>query len=268
MTAGLRRRIAARGLDWIVPEWPAPPGIGALVTTRNGGVSRAPFATMNPGAHCGDDPAAVEANRRLLDQVAGRSPLWLAQVHGHDVVEVDAQSDAQSDAPVADAAIVRRPGRAAAVLVADCLPIMLADRRGGVAAVAHAGWRGLADGVAEATVAAMRVAPGSLIAWLGPAIGPAAFEVGADVHDVFCDADPDAARCFVPATRPQKWLADLYGLARLRLRHAGVIEIHGGGRCTVAEPATFFSYRREGVTGRMAALVWVCSSEGNENTGL
>lgn len=252
MSDDLAARLTAARLDWIVPEWAVPPSVRALATTRHGGASAAPYDSLNLGLRSGDDPAAVRANRRRLSAVAGCSPLFLRQLHGITVVEVD-RVDGE---PEADAAVARTPRRAAAVLVADCLPVLLADRDGTVVGAAHAGWRGLAAGVVEATVAGMRVAPDRLVAWLGPAIGPGAFEVGEDVRAAFCAADAGASACFAPG-QPGKWFADLYALARQRLAAVGVQEVCGGGACTVAERDRFFSYRRDRVTGRMAALVWL-----------
>lgn len=237
---------------WIVPEWPAPARVRAFVTTREGGVSTAPYASLNLGQRVNDDAAAVARNRALVRDCLPAEPAWLLQVHGNRVVEALPGTD-----PVeADAAFARVPGRVCAIQVADCLPVLLTDRAGTVVAAAHAGWRGLASGVVENTVRAMDVAPSSLLAWLGPAIGPAAFEVGADVREAFLRHDPGAAAAFVDH-RPGKWLADLFELARRRLREAGVDAIHGGGLCTVSDPARFYSHRRDRVTGRMAALVWL-----------
>ncbi len=250
MSRGLRERLAEAQVDWIVPDWPVSSRVCALVTTRHGGVSAAPFDTLNLGLRSGDDPAAVRANRRRLNAVAGCTPVFLRQQHGSTVVDID-RADGE---PEADAAVARTSGRAAAVLAADCLPVLLADRDGTVVGAAHAGWRGLAAGVVEATVAKMGVAPDRLVAWLGPAIGPGAFEVGDEVRAAFCAADADAATCFAQG-RPGKWFADLYALARRRLAARGVREVYGGGACTVTGHR-FFSYRRDRTTGRMAALVW------------
>lgn len=241
-------------LPLLRPDWPAPVGIRACVTTRIGGVSAAPFDTLNLGARTGDDAAAVAANRDRLIAAAGlpAAPRWLAQVHGTRVV---AARDVAPDATESDASWSERPGEVCAVLVADCLPVLLCDRDATCVAAAHAGWRGLAGGVLEATVAALPAAPGALRAWLGPAIGPAAFEVGEEVREAFLGADAGAAGCFRPSPAG-RWLADLYGLARRRLHALGVEAIHGGGFCTYREPGRFFSYRRDGRTGRMAALIW------------
>ncbi len=237
--------------DWIVPDWPAPANIRAIITTRAGGVSRGPFASLNLGLRTGDDPQAVAANRARLRAALPQEPKWLRQVHGGDVVD----ADALTGTPEADASIARRAETVCAVMIADCVPVLLADRDGTVVAVAHAGWRGLAVGVIENTVSALGRDPGGLLAYLGPGIGPRAFEVGLDVRDAFLARDPQAAAAFAPQA-PGKWLADLFLLARQRLQRAGVDSIHGGGLCTYSDTARFFSYRRDRTTGRMAALIW------------
>jgi YfiH family protein len=204
----------------------------------------------------GDAPARVLANRELLARVLPAEPLWLDQVHGTRVIEFAA---AAGHPPAADGALARRPGQVLAVMTADCLPVLLADRAGSVVAVVHAGWRGLAAGVIEEAVRAMGQAPGTLLAWLGPAIGPLAYEVGAEVREAFVRADPGAAAGFAArgADRPGKYLADLYALARHRLSRLGVEAVYGGRACTYSEPQRFFSYRRDGETGRMATLIWL-----------
>jgi hypothetical protein len=238
----------------IVPDWPAPARVRAVVTTRVGGVSRPPWNSLNLADHVGDDPADVAENRRRLREEAKLpgKPLWLKQVHGCDVVDVDERASGCA----ADAAVATEPGRVCAVLTADCLPVLFCDRAATVVGIAHAGWRGLAAGVLEQTVARLGCPAPDLLAWLGPAIGPQAFEVGDEVRSAFVARDPQAADCFLPSPRG-RWLADLYGLARLRLLRAGVEEIHGGGLCTFSDAARFYSYRRDGVTGRMASLVWL-----------
>jgi len=253
----LAQRIAAAGFDWIVPDWPAPPGVGALVTTRTGGVSVGAHATMNLGKGAGDADDAIAENRRRLLAFLPAAPRWLHQVHGATVVVQRAQQD--NVAAIGDAAVTRERGVVCAVLTADCLPVLLADRRGSVVAVAHAGWRGLVARVLESTVDTMQglgAEAGDLIAWLGPAIGPAAFEVGADVYDAFRATQRDAEECFVAAS-PRKWYADLYGLARHQLAASGVVAIGGGGFCTKTDATRFYSWRRERTGGRMAALVWL-----------
>ena len=237
--------------EWIVPDWPAPDTVRAFVTTRAGGTSAGPYASFNLGLRTADDPAAVSANRAALRSLLPQEPVWLRQVHGNRVID----ADGRPTAPEADAAVARNPGSVCAVLVADCVPVLLTDREGGTVAVAHAGWRGLASGVIENTVREMQCAPATLLAFIGPGIGPRAFEVGADVRDAFVAGDPEAASAFVPHA-PGKWLADLFALARRRLAHAGVPAVFGGGLCTHSDPERFFSHRRNPVTGRMAAVIW------------
>ena len=234
------------------PDWPAPPAVKALQTLRGGGCSSAPWDSFNLGDHVGDQPQCVAANRAVLRALLPAAPCWLQQVHG--TLAVDAENGPKP--VVADAGFTHRRGRVCAVMTADCLPVLFCDRAGSVVAAAHAGWRGLAGGVLESTLAAMAVAPGEVLAWLGPAIGPAAFEVGDEVRAAFVGGIPDAAAAFVPVS-VGKWLADLYALARLRLQRAGVPSIHGGEACTFSDPARYFSYRRDGVTGRMATLIWL-----------
>jgi YfiH family protein len=238
-------------LQWIIPDWPAPANVRALVTTRHGGVSSGPYASLNLGARTDDDPAAVAANRARLQAHLPQPPKWLAQVHGSTVVD----ADGLPDIPSADASIARQPGTVCAILIADCLPILLTDRAGSCVAAAHAGWRGLAGGVIANTVARMPADPGDLMAYIGPGIGPGAFEVGDDVLHAFCDESPEHRSAFA-ALRPGKWLCDLPALARIALRRAGLTRIYGGSDCTVSDPQRFFSYRRDKVTGRMAALIW------------
>ena len=238
--------------DWITPDWPAPGGVHALSTTRLGGVSEGPYQSLTLGDHVGDRTEHVATNRARVASCLPAPPLWLAQVHGTCVVDAARAVDGAQ----ADASIVRTRDRVCAVMTADCLPVLFCDQRGQVVAAAHAGWRGLAGGVLEATLAAMAVPAPDVMAWLGPAIGPAAFEVGDEVRAAFVAADPAAAAAFVPHAAG-KWLADLYSLARLRLHAHGVTAIYGGDRCTVSEPGAFFSHRRDRVTGRMASLIWL-----------
>ena len=244
----LATQLSAAGLDWIVPEWPAPGSVRALSTTRHGaGNDVADFARMQPAAGA----------RALLRRFVPREPLWLAQTHGTTIVDADLS---HRTAPEGDGAVSRVASHVCAVLSADCLPVLFAARSGAVVAAAHAGWRGLAAGVLEAAVASMQVAPANVLAWLGPAIGPNAFEVGPDVYAAFCDRDPGAGSHFV-ATRKGKWHADLYALARRALARAGIDQasIYGGGRCTYSESSLFHSYRRGGVgrDARMATLIWL-----------
>ena len=237
--------------DWLLPDWPAAVNVRAVCTTRVGGCSRGAFASLNLAAHVGDDPDDVARNRTQLRAVLDLpgEPAWLEQVHGSEVIGARGPQPRRADASFARAA-----GVVCAVLTADCLPVLLCDTAGSRVAAAHAGWRGLAAGVLENTVAALN-AP-DLMAWLGPAIGQQAFEVGAEVRQAFVAPHPDCAAAFAQAGGG-KWRADLYELARLALRRAGVREIYGGGWCTYGEPERFFSYRRDGATGRMASLIWL-----------
>ena len=244
------------GPELILPDWPAPAGVRSAFTLRGGGVSRPPFDTCNIAAHVGDEPPAVAENRaRLRSSLALRSePAWLEQVHGHRVVDLDMQTAPASLGP-ADAAVTRMAGRICAIQVADCMPVLFAARDGSAVGAAHAGWRGLAGGVLEATVRAMNTPAAELLAWLGPAIGPAHFEVGEEVRAAFLATDAAAAAAFAANARG-RWQCDLYALARRRLAALGVRTIHGGGLCTSADAGRFFSYRRDGRCGRMAALIW------------
>lgn len=247
------------------PLWPDLPHVHAFVTGRSGGVSEGPWGLadasaggLNLGMGSGDEPAIVLENRRRLRQALPASPHWLKQVHGA-AVHV-AEGSPQEDPPEADASLTAHPDTVLAVLKADCLPVFLADDEGRVVAVAHAGWRGLAAGVLEACVQGMRQrlpASTSLRAWLGPAIGQSAFEVGDDVHQAFCDVDPLAAACFAPGARAGKWQADLAGLARLRLKAANVDRVDGVGSCTFSDRERFWSYRRDGRCGRMGSIIWM-----------
>ena len=239
--------------DLIVPDWPAPARVRAVSTTRHGGVSAPPYGSLNLAEHVGDDPVCVAENRRRLMAAVGypAEPAWLKQVHGTTVIAAG-----QARAPmVADAAWTREPGRPCVVMTADCLPVLLCDRAGTVVAAAHAGWRGLASGVIAA-VTSMKASPVELLAWLGPAIGPDAFEVGAEVRTAFLELDADNADCFQPSPAG-RWLADLYELARRQLRALGVSAVYGGDYCTFGDSKRFFSYRRENPTGRMATLIWL-----------
>jgi YfiH family protein len=245
-----------RSIAALHPDWQVPPGVRAAFTLRPGGVSAGAYASLNLGAHVGDDARAVAENRRraAAELALPAEPLWLTQLHGTTVVDADKQ--AVQAAPRADAAITRQAARVLAVLVADCLPVLLARRDGAAVAVAHAGWRGLAAGVLEASVAAIGGAGDHLCAWLGPSIGPAHFEVGGEVRAVFAARDPQATAAFVRNARG-RWQCDLQQLARQRLSALGVRSIHGEPRCTFSEAESFYSYRRDGVTGRMAALIWL-----------
>jgi hypothetical protein len=241
--------------EWIVPDWPAPARVRAFVTTRDGGVSTGEYASMNLGLTSGDAPGNVERNRAIVRACLPGDPTWLAQVHGNAVADLDAARP--DERPRADAAVTSTAGRVAVVLTADCMPLFLADANGTRVAVAHAGWRGMAAGVIENAVRSVAADGGEVHAWMGPAIGPRAFEVGIEVKEAFERADPAAASAFAPPHRPGKFLADLYALARQRLAAAGVRSIHGGGFCTRDEPRRFFSYRREPRSGRMGAFIWL-----------
>lgn len=242
--------------DWLLPDWPAPPGVRALCTTRAGGVSPGPYASLNLGAHVGDAAAHVAANRQRVAGAIGARPVFLRQVHGVEVLRLAADD---GDGQTADACFTDAPGIACTVMVADCLPVLLCDAAGTRVGAAHCGWRGLAGGVLERLLASFD-APGAM-AWLGPCIGPRAFEVGAEVKAAFEAHAPEAAQCFRPAQAEDKWFGDLAALARQRLRALGVSQVYGndGGPdwCTVGHPSRFFSYRRDGAaSGRFAALVW------------
>ncbi len=253
---------------WIVPDWPAPVRVRALSTTRHGGVSAGPYGLadgtpggLNLGTHVGDDPASVTMNRQRLAAPLPAMPRWLEQVHGCGVVTADGAS---VDVPQADASITTEAGHVCAIMTADCLPVLLCDAAGTVVGAAHAGWRGLCDGVIEATLARMAAHAGpdpQWMAWLGPAIGPTAFEVGAEVRRAFLDRASDEDRAAVEAAfrpgAPGKYWADIYTLARIRLARAGCTQVHGGDTCTVTDADRFYSYRRDRTTGRMATLVWI-----------
>lgn len=246
--------MSAHRLALITPDWPAPARVQAAATTRVGGVSSGVYGGLNLGDHVGDDPRAVSENRRMLRAALElpAEPRWLTQVHGCDLADAGAAGDC-----IADAAIATAPGAVCAVLTADCLPVLLCDRRGERVAAVHAGWRGLADGIIEAAIAALALPPRRLLAWLGPAIGPDAFEVGDEVRERLTVGlgDP-AASAFRPSSRG-RWLADLPRLARQRLAAAGVEHVSGGTDCTYSDAGRFFSYRRDGTTGRMATLIWL-----------
>lgn len=240
--------------DWLHPDWPAPKAVRAVTTTRAGGASRGPYAGFNLAAHVGDTAAAMAENRAYLRTALDlpAEPAWLEQVHGTGVARLDTEQ------PVcrADASVTTTPGRVCAVLTADCLPVLFCNRAGTAVAAAHAGWRGLAAGVLETAVAELKSPPDDILAWLGPAIGPAAFEVGEEVRAAFVSRQADTTAAFQPA-RAGKYRADLYALARLRLAAMGITAVYGGGWCTHTDAQRFFSYRRDGITGRMATLIWL-----------
>jgi YfiH family protein len=239
---------------WILPGWPAPARVRAFVTTREAGVSEGEYGSLNLGASGGDDPARVAANRAIVRALLPSEPRWLAQVHGAAGADLDAPGE--GGPLVADAAATSVAGRVAVVLTADCLPVFLCLEDGSRVAVAHAGWRGLAAGVLENAVASLGGEPARAMAWLGPAIGPQAFEVGPEVREAFVGVQAGASAAFVPRGAG-KFLADLYALARLRLARAGVERVHGGGFCTYTERHRFFSYRRAKDSGRMGAFIWI-----------
>ena len=264
--------------EWLVPQWPVAPHVRAVFTTRAGGVSRPPFDSLNLGRPSGDDAAAVDVNRQRLADAIGHAPVFMSQVHGTDCVVLPVVAPDPAGGPIeADACATRTPGVVCTVRVADCLPVLLSDTQGRVVAAAHAGWRGLAGCVLERSFAQFQellsqaaapqdgpdVAAGTL-AWLGPCIGPQAFEVGDDVREAFVAQDVQAAHCFVPHA-DGKWMAHLALLARLRLQALGISQIHGNDGtapwCTVGNPSLFFSHRRDSValggSGRMAACIWI-----------
>jgi YfiH family protein len=238
--------------DLLQADWPAPKWVRAFQTLRTGGCSKGVWADFNLGDHVGDDPVFVAANRRALRQLLPAEPVWLKQVHGTATVDAGFLPKILE----ADAAFSREPNGVCAVMTADCLPVLFCDRAGTVVAAAHAGWRGLLAGVLEETILKMAVSPNNLLVWLGPAIGPNCFEVGDEVRSAFVEISPEAAQAFRPHG-VGKWLADIYLLARQRLLACGVEAVSGGDLCTVSDPARFFSYRRDGVTGRMASLIWI-----------
>lgn len=240
---------------FIKPEWPAPANVKALQTTRIGGLSQPPYANLNLGTHVNDDPLTVAINRQLLSPHLPSEPVWINQVHGTHVIDA-AQTNCLDDA---DAAFTTHPGVVCVTMTADCLPVLLCDEAGTVVAAIHAGWRGLCDGVIETAVNKMAIDNNKILAWLGPAIGPQAFEVGDDVRQQFLQKDINAIHVFKPVGN--KWLCDIYTLAKQRLQNLGITQIYGGGVdedfCTFTDEARFFSFRRDNVTGRMASLIWL-----------
>ncbi|KRW62826.1 peptidoglycan editing factor PgeF [Pseudomonas sp. TTU2014-080ASC] len=237
--------------DWLTPQWPAPGRVKSCVTTRSGGVSVAPYEGLNLGDHVGDDPVSVRKNRERLLSMLGCKPAWLQQVHGTQVVEANPWQVDEADASWSATA-----GIACTVMTADCLPVLFCDRAGTRVAAAHAGWRGLAGGVLEATLDALAVPAENVLVWLGPAIGPEAFEVGAEVRDAFVAQHEQAQAAFAPSHNTGKFMADIYQLARIRLAACGVEAVYGGGLCTFNDPR-FYSYRRSAQTGRFASLIWL-----------
>lgn len=251
--------------SFIYPQWPAPPGVNVAITTRHGGSSEGPWQSFNLGVHVGDDLERVLSNRRTLYRSLNLAPercCWLDQVHGLKVLDLDGMGVTRA---TADGAVTRDPGRPCIVLTADCLPVLLCTRNGDVVAASHCGWRGLAKGILRDTLVAMAAPAEQVMAYLGPAIGRDYFIVGEEVLEAFCRDAIDARhgqaveQYFTPILRGKKYRADLYGLARAELHALGVEAIYGGDRCTYTEGAQFYSYRREGVTGRMASLIWLSS---------
>ncbi|HOY87021.1 MAG: peptidoglycan editing factor PgeF [Methylotenera sp.] len=244
-------------LDFIIPNWPVPANVVALQTTRLGGVSGAPYASLNLGAHVNDDPIAVAKNRQLLSPYLPNEPVWVNQVHGIEVIDAAQSACLQN----ADASFTTKPNVVCVTMTADCLPVLLCDKAGTVVAAVHAGWRGLCDGVIEAAVNKLPVEHSEILAWLGPAIGPNAFEVGSEVRAQFIAKDAQAASAF--QTNGNKWLGDIYQIARQRLNYLGVTQIYGGSVnedfCTYTDATRFYSFRRDDVTGRMASLIWLAS---------
>ncbi len=244
--------------EFIEPNWPAPANIKALSTTRQGGVSLPPYQGLNVADHVGDAGNAVLRNREWLRETVDlpAEPCWLKQVHGTDIVT----GESRDHVPVADGSFSSVAGQVLAVMTADCLPLLICDQQGSEIAAVHAGWRGLLDGIIENAIDRFSSPSETLLVWLGPAIGPTAFEVGDEVRDLFIDRDKNSVDSF-QSNRPGHWLADIYQLARIRLEGRGVRSIYGGERCTVSDPDRFYSYRRDGVTGRMASLIWICPEE-------
>ena len=247
--------------DWITPDWPAPARVRAVCTTRHGGISTGPYTSMNPADHVGDNAAAVASNRaRLQDALQlPAEPRWLQQVHGTHAINA-ADPVPAGEVPVADASWCSEAGCVCVVLTADCLPVLLTDRAGKHVAAVHAGWRGLAAGVIEQTLACLQQPGEAMLAWLGPAIGPTVYQVGDEVRETFMQHDAHSAAAFRVA--PQGgWLADMYRLARQRLAAHGVTSVYGGQACSYSDAGRFYSYRRDGVTGRMASLIWIDSGD-------
>ncbi len=248
-------------LNFITPNWPAPANVHALQTNRDGGTSLAPYDSFSLGGHVGDKPIHLAHNRQRLSQYLPSEPVWLNQVHGVNVLNLDEIVAANTDClPDADASYTSRKNVVCVTMTADCLPILLCDQAGTAVASIHAGWRSLCDGVIEATVAKMPAKSADLMAWLGPAIGPNAFEVGFEVREQFIAKDAKSERAFKPQGENQeqeKWLADIYKIATQRLNNCGITQIYGGGECTFTDEKRFFSFRRNGVTGRMASLIWL-----------
>jgi YfiH family protein len=243
-----------KALTCIIPNWPAPDNIVAFSTTRQGGVSEIPFASLNLGNSAGDTPEAVQENRRRLQEQLAlpQAPNWLSQIHSNVSLKITADYQLSE----ADASLTRLPNTVCAIMTADCLPILICNEQGDEVAAIHAGWRSLAGGVIENTIEQLRSSSETLLAWLGPAIGPAVYEVGSEVRQAFVDLKPEATDAFVASTNDNKWLADLNMLAKQRLQRLGIQHIYGGDYCTYSNPERFFSYRRDGQTGRQTSLIY------------
>ncbi len=246
-------------IQWLTPDWPVPPHIRAFSTTRLGGFSQQAFCSMNLGDHVGDDTVTVVRNRAALVAKLNlpNEPYWLKQVHRHKIIKV---CDGLSAVPEADGSFSRQPEQVCAVLTADCLPILFSDKAGTTVAAIHAGWRGLASGIIDAALEVLGVSYDSLLVWLGPAIGPAKFEVGDDVKAIFATKAYNTAPAFRSKTT-NKWLLDIYELARCHLSYYGVKNIYGGDQCTYSQSDQYFSYRRDGLTGRMVSLIWIAANQ-------
>lgn len=244
-------------MSWLRPDWPAPENVKAFSTTRYGGVSAAPYDSLNLGLHVHDQASTVQQNRLIVKEALSlpNEPIWLDQVHSAAVVDADRLQGHMTCK--ADSSVSHQKKVICTVMTADCLPVLFCDRQGTAVAAAHAGWRGLCNGILEATIRNMHCQPDQLIAWMGPAIGPTAFEVGPEVKDAFTEKHPTAKAAFQPSTNMGKWMADIYELANIRLAAAGLTSVYGGGLCTYQDADRFFSYRRDGVTGRMASLIWL-----------
>ncbi len=242
--------------DFIIPDWPAPKNVHALQTNRDGGVSQSPYDRLNLGSHVKDNPLHVAQNRQLLSQYLPSEPVWLNQIHGTQVLNAGVVDAADTSCvPDADASFSTRKNIVCVTMTADCLPVLLCDTAGMVVASIHAGWRSLCDGVIEATVAKLPVIPNQIMAWLGPAIGSQAFEVGGEVRAQFIAKEAQAEAAF--KAHGDKWLGDIYLIATQRLNKLGITQIYGGGLCTYTDKEKFFSFRRDGDTGRMATMIWL-----------
>lgn len=243
-------------MELITPQWPLPAHVHAVITTRKGGVSQPPFDQFNMGDHVGDEPSAVSTNRAQLGEAVNGVMYWLNQTHSTDVVNLDELTETPLGPFEGDASVTTQPGRACVVMTADCLPVLFCDDEGKQVAAAHAGWRGLLNGILENTLNTFRY-PDRVTAYLGPAIGPKAFEVGDEVRQAFVERDDAVSQYFEPSENPSKWLCNLYGIAKDRLTGLSVKAVFGGDDCTFSDVERFYSYRRDGQTGRMASVIWI-----------